>query len=113
MKTKAETKDQKTVLTLEGKIDGKTAPELQETILPYIVKNSRILLDMTQVSYLSSAGLRVLLAIYRKAKQEQAEFVLVGLSENIKDIMFITGFLKHFNIIDTKEAGLQWLEKGM
>jgi len=98
------------VLGISGDIDGKTAPQVQEQILAEMQPGSKILLDMSGVGYMSSAGLRVLLTTYRRAIQEQSEILLVGLREEIKDTMSATGFLGFFVISDSLEEGLQALQ---
>ncbi|MBN1148244.1 MAG: anti-sigma factor antagonist [Anaerolineales bacterium] len=97
------------VLAISGDIDGKTAPQVQEQILIHMQPGSKILLDMREVSFMSSAGLRVLLTTYRRAIQEQSNVLLVGLREEIKDTMSATGFLGFFVISDSLEEGLKAL----
>jgi anti-sigma B factor antagonist len=70
---------------------------------------SRILMDMTQVDYMSSAGLRMLLSTYRSASGAQAQVMLVGLSEEIQDTMSATGFIGFFTLYDTVAAALEGL----
>jgi anti-sigma B factor antagonist len=102
--------DQVKVLGISGDIDGKTAPQVQEQILTHMQPGSKILLDMSEVSFMSSAGLRVLLTTYRRATQEQSKVLLVGLREEIEDTMSATGFLNFFVISDSVEEGLKALE---
>jgi anti-sigma B factor antagonist len=101
--------EQATVVDLAGDIDGKTAPIAQEQIVPLIREGSNLLLEMTKVSYMSSAGLRMLLSVYRQASANKARIALVGLSEEIKDTMAVTGFLNYFTTCATLEAGLEAL----
>jgi len=53
--------------------------------------------------------LRMLLLIYRQATAKEGRVVLVGLSDEIKDTMTMTGFLKFFVIADSLQNGLQAL----
>ena len=48
---------------------------------------------MSGVEYMSSAGLRMLLSMYRQISRQNGGIVLVGLAEEIKDTMSVTGFL--------------------
>ena len=98
--------EQVTVIALAGDIDGKTAPEVQERILAEVLPAAKILLDMSQVAYMSSAGLRVLLATHRQVTSHKVVLGLVGLSEEIEDTMSATGFLNFFTTYQTLEAGL-------
>jgi anti-sigma B factor antagonist len=61
---------------------------------------------MSGVPYMSSAGLRVLLMVYRRVSGKGGRAVLVGLSEDLKDTMSLTGFLDFFAHKDSLEAGI-------
>jgi anti-sigma B factor antagonist len=98
-----------TVVSLAGEITTKTAPTIQEQILPLVTPHQKILLDMSNVSYMSSAGLRFLLSLYRQTTAQEGQLVLVGLSEEIADTMTITGFLNFFTTCNTLESGLTFL----
>jgi len=94
------------LVELEGDVDASSAPTLQEAVLPLVQAGSKILLNMIKVPYMSSAGLRALLSIYREATTKTANLVLVGLSEDIRDTMDITGFLEFFKVYESLEEGL-------
>jgi anti-sigma B factor antagonist len=96
MKTQIKTVEGITVATLSGEIDATTAPTLTDKILPLAESGSKLLLDMSQIAYMSSAGLRVLLSLYRQATAHDGKVVLVGLSEELKDTMTVTGVLGFF-----------------
>lgn len=100
---------QVTVVEISGDIDSNTAPQAQEQILPMVQPGSKVLLDMNGVEYMSSAGLRMLLSTYRQISRGNGDIVLVGLGEEIKDTMSVTGFLNFFTTRDTLEEGLQAL----
>jgi len=105
-----DTIDQVTVVELIGDIDGSTAPKVQEHVLPLAEAGGRILMDLTQVPYMSSAGLRMLLSVYRQISSRNGQVILVGLSEEIRDTMSITGFLDFFTTRDTLDLGLEALK---
>jgi len=100
---------QVTVVEIAGDIDSNTAPQAQERVLPLVQPGSKILLDMSGVEYMSSAGLRILLSMYRQISRGDGGIVLVGLGEEIKDTMSVTGFLNFFMTRDTVDEGLQAL----
>lgn len=102
--------DQIKIIEVSGDVDASTAPTAQEKILPAAKAGLPVLLDLTNVPYMSSAGLRVLLSIYRQVTAESVDFVLVGLSEEIQDTMSVTGFLNFFTVCETREAGLEKLQ---
>jgi anti-sigma B factor antagonist len=85
-----------TVVTLTGALDGKTAPEAQAALAPVLADSTVIVMDLSAVSYMSSAGLRVLLLIHRQLAGKKGRAILVGLSESLAETMRITGFLQFF-----------------
>lgn len=110
MKVSVKTVDQVKVVDLDGELDGKTAPEVQEQLAPLIDAGVKMVLDMTHVPYMSSAGLRVLLMLYRQATAHSGRIALVGLSEELADTMSVTGFLNFFTTCDTLDSALHALQ---
>jgi anti-sigma B factor antagonist len=103
--------DDVTVVALSGDIDGSTAPVAQARILEQLAPEEGVVLDMTAVRYMSSAGLRMLLSAHRSAQSKNARVLLVGLSENLQDTMAATGFLGFFSTYPTLPAALAALGK--
>jgi anti-sigma B factor antagonist len=97
------------VATITGEIDGKSAPQAQALLLGVIAKNPLLVLDLTGVGYMSSAGLRIMLLLYRQATARNGRIVLVGLSDEIKDTMSMTGFLDFFALAGTIDEAVQTL----
>lgn len=94
------------VIALEGTIDGSSVGEAQAKIMPQLVAGCRLVLDMAQLDYMSSAGLRMLLMIFRQVAGQGGKVALAGLSEEIKDTMSLTGFLDFFTTAETVEDAL-------
>ncbi len=109
--TSADTNAAVSVMLIEliGDIDGSTAPLVQADILAAAAPDVQMILNMTQVAYLSSAGLRMLLSVYRQVSAQLGQVILVGLAEEIQDTMGITGFLEFFTVAETVEAALTLL----
>jgi anti-anti-sigma factor len=84
--------EEKLVLSLEGRLDTVTAPDLQEQLIPEFDKTKHIQLDFKQLVYVSSAGLRVLLIGTKTAKAKGGKMSLVNVSAEIKEIFEMTGF---------------------
>lgn len=111
MEINVKSSGQVTVVEVAGDIDSNTAPQAQERILPLVQPAAKILLDMRGVEYMSSAGLRMLLSMYRQVSRQSGNIVLVGLAEDIKDTMSVTGFLNFFTTRDTLDEGLKALSE--
>ncbi len=105
------TRDGMTVVAVAGEIDGGSAPGLQAQILPLLQQDGSLILDLTGVTYMSSAGLRVLLLLYRQAVSRNGRVALAGVAETIQDTMAVTGFLKFFAVADTVDQALTTLRQ--
>ena len=98
------------LIELQGSLDGKTAPDVQRQVLPGAEGQSKVILDLAKTDYISSAGLRILLLLYRQLKAKGGKIALVGMSEEIKDVMSNTGLLNFFLIADSLKEGIAALE---
>ena|SRR5215470_6172089 len=96
-----------TVVALAGSLDSTTAPGLREYLGQLLPSRSPVLLDLSRLSCLSSAGLRVLLVICRQAERNGARLTLAGVPPEVHAVMAATGFLEFFAIADTVAAGVQ------
>jgi len=91
------------VVKISGKIDHSTAPELEKALDELTgAGRYKIVLDMSEVEYMSSAGLRVLSSVQHKCKQfNRGEVVLALVPENIYDVLDMVAFLKIFKTFDS------------
>lgn len=87
------------VVKMSGRLDSSTAQAAEEHLAGVIGKHSpHLALDMAQVDYISSAGLRVLLVVAKKLQQAKGKMVLFGLVPNVREVFSISGFDKIFTI---------------
>lgn len=110
MEVEITTQDEITIIALNGQIDGRAAPRIQEQILQNVLPSGRLALDMSRVDYMSSAGLRMLLLLSRQVTAVGSQLVLIGLAEELSDTMAITGFLPFFDVYDSLADGLTALQ---
>lgn len=96
MQITIKTEESRTIVDVKGDLDGHTAPIFEQKVLPLCQAECKLVLDLTEMSYLSSAGLRVLMALHRQVVSLNGEMVLVGLSPEITDMLSETGFLSYF-----------------
>lgn len=89
------------IVTLSGSIDSKTAPGMRDELLAALQETKSVIINMTAVEYLSSAGLRLLLLAYRDITAKSGRVILVGVSEEIQEVMANTGFIKFFQLANT------------
>ncbi len=86
------TNDASVELKLSGRLDTTTAPELEAELQDVLADTSELLLDFDGLEYLSSAGLRVLLAAQKKMNAKSGTMKLRNVNATIMEIFDITGF---------------------
>ncbi len=79
-------------VSLEGRLDTTTAPQLEESLRESMNGISELILDFENLEYISSAGLRVLLSA-QKNMAKQGSMKLIHVSDVIMEIFEVTGFV--------------------
>ena len=97
MKVKSSKNGSACTLTVEGKIDTMTAPELDEAVKSNLPKCDKMIFDFTNVAYITSAGLRVLVYAQREL-MKKGGVTVTGVNEGIKKIFTVTGMYKILKI---------------
>lgn len=83
-------------IIIEGSIDALTSRELEQAVNDAAPQCEKMVLDMTKVDYISSAGLRVVVGANHTVGKDN--LTLRGLSDNVMEIFRLTGFTKYLNI---------------
>lgn len=91
MTIKKEATETKMMLGLEGRLDTTTAPELEAELKHSIGETKELEFDFSKLEYISSAGLRVLLAA-QKVMNKQGSMVIKNVNSVIMEVFEITGF---------------------
>jgi anti-anti-sigma factor len=94
-----------TMITLDGSLDSGTSGGVQADLERLVPASGTTVLDFAKMTYMSSAGLRVLLLAHRRAQTSGARIVLAGLQPDVREVMSATGFLSFFDVMATVEAG--------
>lgn len=90
------------LIEITGRVDSSTSPLLAEAIDKILDANRyKIVLDMEKIEFLSSAGLRVLIATQKTCKRyNRGEVAIAGMPEFIKSVFDLAGFTPLFKIFD-------------
>ena len=114
MKVKKTEVDNIAILSVDGSIDSSTAAAFQKEILAQIEIDNNLILDLSKNDFISSAGLRVLLLVYRSSKVAVGKLIIVGASDEINKMFsfFDQRIFKGFSKF-TKELGLYLSSKGV
>ena len=95
------------LIMLTGELDAYHSIEFKEKMMEVIRgRGDKILLDMTDLSYIDSAGLGALVSLLKRASENSKELRLFGLRGNVKKIFELTRLNMVFNIFDTLEEAL-------
>ena len=79
------------VISLAGRLDTITAPELEEQLASGLEDKEKLTFDMEKLEYISSAGLRVLLSAQKKMSKKGG-MIVKNVSEEVMEIFEVTGF---------------------
>ena len=95
------------VLRLRGRLDGNTAKDFEDKLVAAIEKGEhQVTLDLSDLDYISSAGLRVMLIGAKRIKATGGKFVLSSMHANVKEVFDISGFTGIFDITSTLDEAL-------
>ena len=97
MNVKIEEKDGNMVAILEGNLDTAAAAETERAMSPlYDVEGKDIIIDCTDLAYISSAGLRIFLGILQNAQGKGGHVYIKGINDTVRGVFTITGFSNIF-----------------
>lgn len=95
------------VISLTGRIDASTAPQLEEVLTDLMNRGkTRLLINFREVDYISSGGLRVLLITAKELKARDGNLRLCHLNPTVYEVFELTGFTTIFDIYETEEMAL-------
>lgn len=100
MNTTIEELEDKFLVTLEGELDTAAAAEVEQKLQPLYATNGKdVEIDCTQLEYIASSGLRILISILKGAKSGGSKVTLRNVNDDIKDVLKMTGFTSLFEIL--------------
>lgn len=94
------------IVELAGELNSVTAQDAYDRLQPQLEDAERVIIHMKDVRYMSSAGIRVLLLLYRLVLNNGGKIVLAALSEELQEMLDVTGFLEYFNIQNSLQSSL-------
>ena len=98
------------VVSAQGRVDAASAPALEAQLKALLTQGKvQIIVDMAQVPYISSSGLKVLLAALRGARQQQGQLVLCNIQPKVSSILKMVGFDQVFPIAQDLEKASRLL----
>lgn len=107
MNLEQERRDDILILRPRGRLDSSSSPELERLLVEQLDAGSqRLVLDFSDLEYISSAGLRVVLLAGKKLRASKGKMALVSLQPMVHEVFDMSGFLALFVVSPTLDEGL-------
>ncbi len=99
------------VVYLKNRLDATNAPKLQDEIVPMINENeNKFILNMQELEYISSGGLRLIVLMIKKIKSYEGSLILTNLHPFVENIIDMTGFTQLLTIANSEEEAFDLLK---
>lgn len=97
-------------IQVHGRLDQSQTPHLNDTLVELIeAEKYRLVVDLTDVNYINSGGLRCLVSAWRKARANDGNVILLGLNDRLYEIFTMIGFDRVFQIVPNQQEALTLL----
>lgn len=91
--------DNKLTVSVSGRVDTNTAPALDNEVSSALDGVAELVLDLAQTEYVSSAGLRVIVSLYKAMNAKDGRLVLCGVNPAVMKMFIATGMLDFLEIV--------------
>ena len=96
------------IIALKGRLDAESAPEAERIIMDiFKADKNKLIFDLSDLEYLSSGGLRVVLSASKETRKRDGKIVLCCLNEYVQEIFEVSGFHTIIPIVNTVESGIK------
>ena len=107
MEFNARKEERALVLSVKGRMDATTSPEFEKEIMELINQGEKdFIIDLSELDYISSAGLRSILSTVKKLKVKEGKLFLAALKGVVKEVFEISGFSTIIPIYESVESAL-------
>jgi anti-sigma B factor antagonist len=94
------------LMSISGRIDSNYSVDLEKALNKAVDEYSRIIMDLKDAEYISSSGMRVLLAVKKTLREKNGEIILISLQPVVRDVFEIAGLARLFSIKKSWEDAL-------
>jgi len=95
------------VVSPRGRLDSTTSPAFDQLVRAKLAQGQhRIVIDLDQLDYISSAGLRILMVLAKALKAERGQVALCRMKEPVREVFRISGFDRIFTILPTLDESV-------
>lgn len=107
VRVEQEIKGRVLLLRIIGRLDALSSENAEKKLLGLIQKSEPyVLLDFTEVDYLSSAGMRMLLAIFKRIRDSSGKLAVCSVDDGVMDVLKMSGFHEVLDVFATQDEAL-------
>ena len=112
MEAEISQKNNTTVFTLSGRLDSHSAPIFEKQVHHYIISPAgHLVLNFTNLDYISSAGLRIILNTAKAFKPSPYQFITCSMQDHVQEVFEISGFDSFITICETLDESLTTIQE--
>ena len=98
------------IISQQGQVNSANAATVETEVLSVLQKGAKnVLLNMSELSYISSAGLRVVLVLAKRLKQAGGKLVIYGMQPHVQEVFDISGFMAILNVVASRDDAVAQL----
>ncbi len=109
MKVSAESKNNHTVVTVKGTLSIENISPFETLLKKYVDSDSHILINLSDLTFIDSSSLGIIVVYYTKSEKNSKHFALVNVNQDIMQMFRITGLDKRIRIFKTMDEAVQEL----
>ena len=94
------------IVAIAGSLDSTTSPEAQKSLDAVVAGAKKVALDFSQLDYISSAGLRVLLGAAKQLRASGGKLGMFGLNQSVREVFEISGFATILSVYQSEAEAL-------
>ena len=94
------------IVSIAGSLDSTTSPEAQKSLTAMLAGAKKVALDFSELDYISSAGLRVLLGAAKQLRASGGKLGMFGLNQSVREVFEISGFATILSIYKSEAEAL-------
>jgi anti-anti-sigma factor len=94
------------IVAITGSLDSTTSPEAQKSLDAVVAGAKKVALDFSQLDYISSAGLRVLLGAAKHLRASGGKLGMFGLNQSVREVFEISGFATILSVYQSEAEAL-------
>jgi anti-anti-sigma factor len=106
MQISTRTRNDVHIVAISGSLDSSTSPEAQKSLDSVVATAKKVMLDFSDLDYISSAGLRILLGAAKQLRASGGTLGMFGLNQSVREVFEISGFSSILSVYQSEAEAL-------